>query len=491
MFKSYFLLTLSIIVTLFVSNLIYRNVEWFFQYSLQKRVKAIAVTASLQFDPKVLDNIKDINSVPESSYIQTVIKLQKIRENNQDLRFIYIQKKTQNPNQLLFVADADSLNPNGKIDLNRDGIIDDSDALNYPGQEYDVSEYPEFAKIAFKEPYVDEQLSVDQWGTHLSATAPIFLNDNNNAEYILGIDVDVSDFSRITKLAYIPFILFIAFLLLVLINLTFSLVKMWSFQLRILKELDRQKDELLSIVAHQLLTPVTAMRWSAEALLDEKEHLTEDQIDMSHTIEHQSTQLADLIGVILDVSRIQLDRLPIKRGRVQLRNFYDDILSVIKLKAQEKNVHLNIHLPHLLPEAEIDERYTRMAVENLLSNAVKYTPADGVVTLDVQIKDCWMYLKVTDTGVGIPKQDQEKIFGKMFRASNVTGSIEGNGFGLYVAKGSVNAQGGEIGFESTEGKGTTFWIRMPLDQSTAEKARKSSKKGSLMARIFGQRKMTK
>ena len=103
-----------------------------------------------------------------------------------------------------------------------------------------------------------------------------------------------------------------------------------------------------------------------------------------------------------------------------------------------------------------------MTIENLLSNAVKYTPEKGEVDFTVTITGNTLHCVVKDTGVGIPKADQEKIFGKLFRASNVRNTVDGNGFGLYVAKGAVEAQGGKIWFESEEGKGTTFFVELPL-----------------------------
>src|SRR5207249_95921 len=121
-------------------------------------------------------------------------------------------------------------------------------------------------------------------------------------------------------------------------------------------------------------------------------------------------------------------------------------------------------MPPTLPIAMLDRRYTRMTVENLLSNAVKYTPEKGTVHLKVEIKNNTLYCQVTDTGCGIPKDEQSKIFGKLFRASNVRNSVDGNGFGLYVAKGAMEAQGGKIWFESTEGKGTTFSVELPLGE---------------------------
>ena len=110
----------------------------------------------------------------------------------------------------------------------------------------------------------------------------------------------------------------------------------------------------------------------------------------------------------------------------------------------------------------LDKRYTRMTIENLLTNAMKFTQEKGRVELVVKIKDCVLYCIVRDTGCGIPKSEQHQIFNKLFRASNVNNSIVGNGFGLYVAKGAIEAQGGRIKFESEEGTGTTFFIDIPI-----------------------------
>jgi signal transduction histidine kinase len=230
-----------------------------------------------------------------------------------------------------------------------------------------------------------------------------------------------------------------------------------------LKELDRQKDELLSIVSHQLATPITSVKWYLEMLQDgDVGELEDDQKKHVHSMQAIATDLTDLVGMILDVSRIQLGRMRIDKQSLDLAEFFKEIIETVEPKAIEKHINFVKNLPASFPPADLDKRYTRMTIENLLTNAIKYTPEKGDVTIDVQIKGNKLLCTVKDSGCGIPKAEQDKIFGKLFRASNVRNSVDGNGFGLYVAKGAVEAQGGSIRFDSTEGKGTTFYVELPL-----------------------------
>ncbi len=423
----------------------------------------IAATAALNFEA---DEIAEINknglsAVGQKVYKKNVFKLQKIRSSNPYVHYAYIIAKTNDPNLVQYVVDADAITLNPAIDFNDDGEINDDD-VSAPGEIYDATDVPVMQGPAFISPVVDDELSVDTWGTFLSAYAPI-RDGQGRVIASLVIDVDVSDFQILVNATFFPFLLFIVLLLLLISFLVFFVIKTWEARIILFKELDRQKDELLSIVAHQLATPVTAMKWSAEELIERGENLTVDQKESAVTIQQQAHQLNDLITMILDVSRIQLGKIPIKKKPVPLQGFFDEILQVIRVKAHERLVRLEIKMPVELPVGNIDYRYTRMAVENLLSNAVKYTPSGGLVEFEVHIREGRMRIRVKDTGCGIPKDDQSKIFGKMFRASNVVGNIDGNGFGLYVAKGSTEAQGGTIGFTSEEGKGTEFWMDLPVE----------------------------
>lgn len=454
---SYFLLGLSLLTTLITITLVYTNIKWFFEWSLREHVLSTVNTAALNFDPSSLDKITSLDSVGTKEYRKAVFSLQKIRVVNSNVKFAYIQRKTEDPLMLQFVADADSINPDSKVDLNFDGVIDDSDLLNFPGQEYDVSEYPDFAKIAFIESYVDDELSIDQWGTHLSATAPI------SDEYILGIDVDASDYSRLINITFTPFVLFGVFLFLILTYLTVSLTRIWKEKVDIVNELDKQKDELLGLVSHQLATPVSSIKWYLEMLSDgDLGDLSKEQKEHVKSMRGIGDNMSDLVSMILDVSRIQLGKMRIEKQDLDLNDFFRDIMSTIEPKAVEKKIVFSKKIPERLPVAKLDRRYTNMTIENLLSNAVKYTPEGGKVTFDVTLKNSTVFVRVSDTGMGIPKNEQDKIFGRMFRASNARNAIDGNGFGLFVAKGAVEAQGGKIWFDSAEGKGTTFYVELPL-----------------------------
>lgn len=461
--RVYGLLAVSLLVTAATTSLLYTSTQRLFRWSLEEKLRSIATVAALQFSPAELDQILDSEDWRKPAYRQVVLALQDIRRHTSRVKYIYILRKTDDPGTMAFVADADSLTPETPIDLNGDGTIDDSDALTRPGEPYDVSAFPEFQQQGFRRPFVDPEPSRDQWGTFLSATAPIRDPDSpGEARYLLGVDVDVTDFLALTNLAVVPFVLFVVFILLMLTTLTVMLRRMWRFQVSLLREIDRQKDELLGIVSHQLQAPITAIRWSLELLLSgdlgplPAEHRQHLQSAVAST-----RNLSELVDLLLDVSRIELGRLRMQKRPVALAPFFQSIIDAIEPQAREKGVSFRHALPPELPHGVLDDRLTRMTVENLLTNAVKYTPAGGTVTVTVTLHGQKLRCEVRDTGCGIPKADQSRLFTKLYRASNV-GEVPGHGLGLYVAKGAIEQQGGRLAFESEAGSGTRFWFELDV-----------------------------
>ena len=459
---SYIPFLITSVITVFVVQLVYAQTQEILKERLRERLIAIASTAAIQFDAETLNKIQDRSDIvlPEMQKVTDVLNA--IRDANENLKFIYILRPTSEINLHSFIADADTLAPLEEIDENENGILDDEEAPPAPGDEYDSSELPAMKEAFEGKAIADYELNSDQWGTFLSGYAPIF-DEEGNVIAVLGVDVEVSDFTILVRATLIPFVLLSTVLLLVLFVLSVVVSRIWKNRVEIVKEIDRQKDELLSIVSHQLATPIASVKWYIEMMIDgDLGKINKEQKKHLLTMQSVAGGLSDLVSMILDVSRIQLGRVKIEKQELNLNEFFKEILNIIEPKAQEKKVNLEINMPKSLPKAILDKRYTHMTIENLLSNAVKYTPAGGKVIFNLELKGNIIFCEVKDTGCGIPKGDQDKIFGKLFRASNVRNSVDGNGFGLYVAKGAIEAQGGKIWFKSEENKGTSFFIELPI-----------------------------
>jgi signal transduction histidine kinase len=281
---------------------------------------------------------------------------------------------------------------------------------------------------------------------------------------MFGIDIAQNDFYSIIRATLLPLVLLAILLLLLLTMQTVALVRIWKNRLQLVEETDRQKDELLGLVSHQLAAPVTSMKWYLEMLAGgDLGVLQKDQQESIATMQGIATNLADLVSMILDVSRIQLGRVKIDASVMDLGELITEIIATVQPKIEEKKISFINDVPADIPKMLLDKKYTRMTIENLLSNAVKYCSVHGKVRLTVKAQNNSLYCEVEDSGCGIPEKDKDQIFSKLFRASNVRNTVDGNGFGLYVAKGAIEAQGGKIWFESEEGKGTIFKFTLPMN----------------------------
>jgi two-component system, OmpR family, phosphate regulon sensor histidine kinase PhoR len=167
-----------------------------------------------------------------------------------------------------------------------------------------------------------------------------------------------------------------------------------------------------------------------------------------------------LIGDFLNVSRLELGTLTADKKNIDLQvlvdKIFDDFTGPVRTK--KLTVVKDVRAIHALS----DERLLRMMLGNLISNAVKYTPESGSVTITAKTSGRELEIAVSDTGLGIPLNEQDKLFTKLFRASNVRDKVtDGTGLGLYVVKMAAEVLRGSISFTSTEGKGTTFIVRLP------------------------------
>jgi signal transduction histidine kinase len=484
----YLPLTLAATVTVAIVYIVYVQTQEILKGRLQERITATVATASLNFNSHeissiiaesanlakkieplyqierlVFDRTEILNFINDSGLTKDWIydvtqKMKAIREINNNIKYVYLLSPTDNPLISKFVTDSDTLIP---IDWDNNAILDEIEVPPLPGEDYDLSGIPAAIKAFDGSISVMDELYTDKWGSFLSGYAPIF-DSSGKVVAVLGMDIQVDDFTKLIRETLIPFIVLALLLLLLLSIQTVVLSKIWKSRVEIIKELDRQKDELLGIVSHQLATPISALKWDFEMLLDgDIGEIKEEQKDFFQKLQGVTAHLSDLVSMILDVSRIQLGKMKVDRTELDLNTFFGDVLNIMDAKAKEHKVNLTSSLQPKMGTGNFDKRLMLMIIENLLSNAIKYTPEGGKAKIETKIENSILKFSVSDTGCGIPKKDHDKIFGKLFRASNVR-SVDGNGFGLYVVKGAVEAQGGTIRFESFEGKGTTFFVEIPL-----------------------------
>lgn len=229
-------------------------------------------------------------------------------------------------------------------------------------------------------------------------------------------------------------------------------------------EIDRVKTEFVSLAGHQLRTPLSAVSWYTEMLLaGDAGEINEEQKKYLEEAYSGSRRMTDLVNSLLNTSRLELGTFLVERKSIDLTALVKEVVAEQRPGINGRKLILKEIYAENLPKIETDPKLIRIVFQNLLSNAIKYTLDGGVIALMIEYENDKLLVSVTDTGVGIPKNQQNRIFTKLFRADNVRGmDTEGTGLGLYIAKQVVEHLNGKIWFESEQDKGSTFYVTLPL-----------------------------
>ncbi|MDQ3099387.1 MAG: PAS domain-containing protein [bacterium] len=230
------------------------------------------------------------------------------------------------------------------------------------------------------------------------------------------------------------------------------------------KEVDKMKTEFISLVSHQLKTPLSALRWFSGMLLEEiYGKLSSEQKEIGENIHGSTLRMITLVNGLLDISRLEAGRIIHTPVMTDLKKLLESIITELQLKIDEKRQHIHIDTSSELSPISVDPDLVRQVYLNFLTNAIKYTPEEGDIYISIEIAPTMIISKVRDTGYGIPQKDTSRVFQKFYRGENILKyEADGNGFGLYLAKAIVESFGGVIGFESQEGKGSVFWFSIPI-----------------------------
>lgn len=231
-----------------------------------------------------------------------------------------------------------------------------------------------------------------------------------------------------------------------------------------LKRLEELKNEFVFIAAHDLRTPVTAIKGYLSLVLEGNYGLIEPEVkDVLVKITEVNQRLIQLVNDLLQVARAEAGRIPIKVSSMDAIKPIEEVLTELKPLADEKGIKLTYDLSvKPLPVLADHERFKELMV-NLVGNAIKYTIGSGTVTISHDIQNKNLITKIKDTGMGISPEDQKRLFEKFYRIENdKTRNIQGTGLGLFIVKEIIEKMNGRIWVESEEGKGSIFSFSLPL-----------------------------
>jgi PAS domain S-box-containing protein len=233
------------------------------------------------------------------------------------------------------------------------------------------------------------------------------------------------------------------------------------------REVERVKEEFVSLVSHELRTPLTSIHGYVELLLEGAAGaLAEEQQEFLTVVRRNTDRLLGLVNELLDLSRIEAGRMELQPAVLDLVPAIRRVADSLRPSIEKKGQHLSIDVADGLPPIWADADRVTQILTNLLSNAHKYTPAGGRISVAARRQDGRVRVEVRDTGIGLTADEQAQLFTKFFRSRNrAAQAVGGTGLGLAITRSLVELHGGEIGVVSAPGRGSTFSFTVPVHQA--------------------------
>jgi signal transduction histidine kinase len=232
-----------------------------------------------------------------------------------------------------------------------------------------------------------------------------------------------------------------------------------------LRHFDELKTDMMATVAHEFRTPLTSLRMAVHLCLEEAAGpLTPKQMELLYAAREDCERMQSMVDDLLDLSRIEGGVLDVRPQAIDVEPLLDEVMEAERAAASEAGIDLRREAPPGLPGVRADRERIHLVLVNLVSNAIRHTPRGGSVKVAAaEGPDGHVTVRVTDSGAGIPREFQPRIFEKFFRLPGADGG--GAGLGLFIARETIRAHRGEIGVESAPGAGTTIWFTLPAVES--------------------------
>ncbi len=452
------MVTLGTIVTF--GFLYYANGSRILDEQLRSRLSSTAALAAMQFRAEDLTLLRTKMDMDRPEYTAAVRLLDRIRAQSPSIRYAYILRHVEG-GAYEFVADADSLAKTAIVDLNGDGVLDESDEPTFPGMPYDLSDVPE-AALAAESPQVTAEPYSDQWGTFMTGFAPIRDPDGETVA-ILGVDMELSHLRNVSIQIFSPAAIMLA--IFAATGLALYSVLAWSRRhMADLRRADDERASLLKLAYHQLGQPLTILKWSHE-LLVEKFGWTPSDPDLKEHIEREADAIqrfSDIFRALERAERISEDQLRYEAKSIALVSIVNEVLEKVQPRLERRKQRVEVSLEADL-RVSADPALVAGALEELVRNAGDFSPDGSAIRILASAAVANAVIRVMDDGCGIPAGDLRRLLTQFTHKADADAMrSDGTGLGLYVAKGIIERGGGHIGIESVVGKGTTVTMTLPL-----------------------------
>lgn len=231
---------------------------------------------------------------------------------------------------------------------------------------------------------------------------------------------------------------------------------------------DRMKSDFISIVAHQLRTPLSAIKWAIGMVLGgDAGKITSEQANFLNKGYESNERMIILVNDLLNISRIEEGRFGFSFAKHKFQEVLNAVIANLEGLIAKKHLKISVEKQDPLPEVYLDKDKIVLALQNILDNAIKYTPDYGEIKIVLRVSIDDFCVSIKDSGIGIPKRDQSRIFSKFFRSVNVVKmQTEGSGLGLFIVKNIIEKHGGQIKIASEEGQGTEVSFILPLSKKS-------------------------
>lgn len=424
-----FILAVGVVSTFYT----YTKVSQSIKTVLLQRVGTIAGILELDKIQSLTGTEKDLQN---PVYNELKNKLIRTREINADVRFIYILGYREG--DPFFYIDSE---------------LKTSPDLSPPGQVYAEASQKLRHVFSSREPIV-EGISSDRWGNWLTALYPINEFGVNIAPAVIGMDIDASQYTR-EIIIYSSFPAAFCLLLLLLVIFFYTVKKEEAKRLSLWSE-------LLSVVSHEVRSPLNGILWAMDGLVKKTVlKLNKTEAHTLYLIKDSCASLLKTVNYFLDIYSLEDPKKSFVASNVNLTEVIRSSISGFELLAEKKQVEIEFKAN---TEAVVwgDADKLKRMLNNLISNAIKYSKASSKVNINVMENELKYVFSIADNGIGIPEEDQIKIFEGLYRSENAKGLVDqGTGLGLYYVRQVVEIHRGRIWLKSKPGEGTTFFIELP------------------------------